>query len=158
MEELVHSLTTKSSAVTTIRDLGSWYWFLTLGSLGVGLFSWPMGLYQPMASCAVQIGHEVSFTRDLTALPGQVRVSYLAILMAGLWGPLYWIPWMLLAATSARVLAGCCRLGRMLSLALWNRWQPMSFALIRRTFLSLEAAVTPCGEVFRRRSLERVQG
>lgn len=91
--------------MTTIHDLAWGYWFLTVGFLGAGLFGWPAGIYLAMLLCAIQIGHMVWLTRDLTAFPVQV-----------------------------------------------------SFPLVRRTFLSLQAAVPPCGEVFRRTSLERVQG
>ena len=141
-----------------IRDLSWWYWFLTVGLLGAGLLGWPTGIFLAMLMCAVQIAHVLRLTRDLTAFPVQVRVAYLAMLIAGLWEPLRWIHWMLLAGMTARVLAGYCLLARMLSLAPWNRWQPLSLALIRRTFLSFQAAVPPCGEVFRRMSLERVHG
>jgi len=144
--------------MATIHDLGWWYWFLTAGLLGVGLFGWPTAIYVAILLCAVQIGHVIWVTRDLTAFPVQVRVAYLAMLIAGLWGPLQWIHWMQLAGTTARVLVGYCLLARTLSLAPWNRWQPVSLALIRRTFLSLQAAVPPCGDVLRRMSLERVQG
>jgi hypothetical protein len=143
--------------MTTIPDFAWWYWFLIVGLLGAGLFGWPAGTFLAMALCVVQIGHVVWLTQDLTALPVQVRVAYLAMLIAGLWGPLQWIHWTQLAATTARVLFGYCLLGRTLSLAPWNRWQPLSLALIRRTFLSLQAAVPSCGDVFRRMSLERVQ-
>jgi hypothetical protein len=144
--------------MTTIHDLAWWYWFLTAGLLGAGLFGWPAGIYLAIALCVVLIGNVVWLTRDLTAFPAQVRIAYFALLVTGLWGPLHWIHWMQLAGTTARVLVGYCLLARTLSLAPWNRWQPLSFALIRRTFLSLQAAVPPCGEVFRRMSLERVQG
>lgn len=144
--------------MTKIHDLGWWYWFLTVGLLGAGLFGWPAGIYLAILLCAVQIGHVVRLTQDLTAFPVQVRLAYLAMLIAGLWGPLQWIHWMQLAGTTARVLVGYCLLARTLSLAPWNCLQPVSFALIRRTFLSLQTAVPPCGEVFRRMSLERVQG
>ena len=144
--------------MTTIQDLSWWYWFLTMGFFGDGLYGWPGGIFLALALCAVQIGHVVWLTRDLTAFLLQVRVAYLAMLMAGLWGPLHWIHWMQLAGTTARVLIGYCLLAHTLSLAPWNRWQPLSWALIRRTFLSLQAAVPPCGDVFRRMLLERVQG
>jgi hypothetical protein len=141
-----------------ILDLGWWYWFLTVGLLGAGLFGWPAGIYVAILLCAVQIVHVIWLTRAVTAFPVQVRVAYLAMLISGLWGPLQWIHWMQLAGTTARVLVGYCLLARTLSLAPWNRWQPVSFALIRRTFLSLQAAVPSCGDMFRRMSLERVQG
>jgi hypothetical protein len=144
--------------MTTIHDLGWWYWFLTVGLLGAALFGWPAGIFLAMALCVVQIGHVVWLTRDLTAFPLQVRAAYLAMLIVGLWGPLQWVHWMLLAGTTARVLVGYCLLARTLSLAPWNRRQPLSFELVRRTYFSLRAAVRPCSEVFGRMSLERVQG
>jgi hypothetical protein len=142
----------------TIHDLAWWYWFLTVGLLGAGLLGWPAGIFLAMMLCSVQIVHVIWLTRDLTTFPTQVRIAYLAMLIAGLWGPLQWIHWMQLAGTTARVLIGYCLLARTLSLAPWNRWQPLSFPLVRQTFLSLQTAVPPCGEAFRRMSLERVQG
>jgi hypothetical protein len=144
--------------MTTIHDLSWWYWFLAVGLLGAGLLGWPAGIFLAMAVGAVQIVHVIWLTRDHTALPVQVRIVYLAMLIAGLWGPLQWIHWMLLAGITVRVLFSYCLLGRILSLVPWNRRQPLSFELVRRTFLSPQAAVPPCGEVFRRMSLERVQG
>lgn len=144
--------------MTTIHDLSWWYWFLTAGLLGAGLFGWPSGVFLAMVLCAVQIAHVIRLTRDVTAFPVQVRVAYLAMLNAGLWEPIQWIHWIQLAGTTARVLVGYCLLARMLSLAPWNRWQPLTFALIKRTFFSLRTAVPPCGEVFRRMTLEQVQG
>jgi hypothetical protein len=142
----------------SIHDLGWWYWFLTVILLAAGLFGKPEALLLAMALCAVQTIHVTRLTQDITAFPVQVRITYLAMLVAGLWEPLQWIHWIQLVGTTARVLIGYCLLARTLSLAPWNRWQPLSFALIKRTFLTLRAAVPPCGEVFHRMSLERVQG
>lgn len=144
--------------VTTIHDLTWWYWFVTMGFFGAGLFGWPAGIFLAMALCAVQFAHVLWLTQDLTALPVQVRLGYLAILIVGLWGPLQWIHWLLLAGNAVRVLIGYCLLARILSLAPWNLRQSLSLALIRRTFLSLQSTVPPCRQVFRRMSLERVQG
>lgn len=139
-----------------MRDLGWWYWFMTVGFLTAGLMGGSMGLYLAMALCVVQIAHVMRLTRDVAAFPVQVRVTYLVMLIAGLWEPLQWTHWLQLAGTSGRVLIGYCPLARALSLAPWNRWQPLSFALIKRTFFSSQAAVPPCGAVFHRMSLERV--
>lgn len=145
--------------MTTIRDFGWWYWLVTAGLLSTGLLlGRSEGIVMAIALCAVQIIHAAWLTRGLTAFPVQVRIAYLAMLIAGLWGPLQWIHWMQLAGTTARVLIGYCLLARALSLAPWNRWQPLTFALLKRTFLSWQTAVPPCGEVFHRMSLERVQG
>lgn len=144
--------------MATIYDLGWWYWLVLGGLLGTGLLGWPAGIFLAMLLSAVQIVHVQRLTRDHTAFPLQVRIGYLAMLIAGLWGPLQWIHWMLLAGITVRALFDYCLLGRILSLAPWNRRQPLSFPLVRQTFLSPQASVPPCGEVFRRMSLERVQG
>lgn len=143
--------------MNSIHDISWWYWVMTVGLLGAGLFGWPAGIWLAMALCVVQIGHVVRLTRDVTAFPVQVRATYFGLLLAGLWGPLLWIHWIQFAGTSARVLAGYCLLARALSLAPWNRRQPLTSGLLRRTFLALQTAVPPCGEVFRGLSLERVQ-
>ena len=79
------------------------------------------------------------------------------MLIAGLWGPLKWIHWMQLVGTTARVLVGYCLLARTLSLAPWNRRQPLSWTVAARTFLSLQTGVPPCSELFRGRRLDRVR-
>lgn len=144
--------------MVTIRDLGWWYWFLTVGLLGAGLAGWQPGIYLATALCLVQIVHVMMLTRDLTAFPAQVRMAYLAMLLTGLWEPLAWLHRMQLVGTSARVLVGYCFLARVLSLAPWNRRRPLSWDLVSRTFLSGQTVMPPCGEVFQRVWLERVHG
>ena len=142
-----------------MHDLGWWYWVLTVGLLGAGLFGWPAGIVLAMALCAVQIGacavaHAKRHCLPLTGagrLPGDADRRIVGTVAVD---PL--------DATGRNNVPGCwigyCLLARTLSLAPWNRWQPLSLALITQTFLSLQAAVPPCGGVFRRMSLERVQG
>ncbi len=144
--------------MTTVRDIAWWYWLVTAVLLGIGLL-WGQAedIILAIVLCAVQIIHVYWLTRSWTSFPMQVRMAYPALLLAGLWEPLYWIHWIQLIGTSARVLAGYCFLARTLSLAPWNRWQPMSVDLIRKTYFSIQTTVPPCGEVFRRMSLERVQ-
>ena len=140
------------------HDFGWWYWLLTVGLLSLGLLGWPAGIWLAMTLCLIQLAHVVWLTRDITAFPVQVRSAYLGLLFAGLWGPLQWIHWMQFAGTTARILAGYCLLARALSLAPWNRRQPLTSGLLRRTFLSLQTSVPPCGEILRGLSLERVPG
>lgn len=145
--------------MSTVRDLGWWYWLTTVGFLAIGLFTGRVeGIVMAIALCAVQIVHVSWLTRDWTAFPVQVRFAYFMMLLAGLWSPLHWIHWIQLVGTSARVLIGYCLLARTLSLAPWNRWQPLTTALLKRTFLTWHSPIPPCGEVFRRISLEQVQG
>ena len=144
--------------MTRIRDLVWWYWLLTVGFLGAGLFGRPEGIPMAIAVCVAQIVHVTSLTRDWASFPAQVRIAYLAMLIAGLWDPLHLIHWIQFFGTTVRVLVGYCLLARTLSLAPWNRWQPLSWALIRRTFLSWQSSVPSCGDVLQRISLERVPG
>ncbi|MBX3346336.1 MAG: hypothetical protein KF806_13480, partial [Nitrospira sp.] len=58
--------------------------------------------------------------------------------------------------TTARVLVGYCLLARTLSLAPWNRRQPLTWSMLRRTFFSPQTAAPPCGAIFDRLSMERV--
>lgn len=144
--------------MTTSRDLGWWYWFMTVGLLGAGLLGWTAGLYLAMLVCAVHIIHVSWLTRNVTSFPMQVRFAYLGLLLAGLWEPLPWIHWVQLIGTSARVVVGYCFLARVLSLASWNRRPPLSWELVARTLFSRQTVIPPCGEVFQRWWLERVLG
>lgn len=135
-----------------------WYWFMTVGLLSIGLLGWTTGVYLAMLLCGVQIAHVIWLTRDVTSFPVQVRLDYVGLLCAGLWGPLQWIHWVQLVGTTARVVVEFCCLARVLSLASWNSRQSLSFDFIERTFLSRQTVMPPCGEVFQRLWLERVHG
>lgn len=143
--------------MTTTRDLSWRYWAVTVVLLATGLSGHSVGIWSAILLCGFQIAHVFSFTHDFTAFPVQVRMVYLAMLIAGLREPLRWVHWALLAGSTVRVLAGHCFLARTLALAPRNRRQPLALALVRRTYLSLQAAAPSCGDVFRRMSLERVQ-
>lgn len=138
--------------MVTARDLGWWYWLMTVGFLTAGLMGWSMAL------CAVQITHVIWLTRDAASFSVQVRVAYLGLLLAGLWPPLWWVHWVQLVGTSARVTVGYCFLARVLSLLSWNRRQPLSWDLLARTFFSGQTTMPSCGTVFQQAWLEWVHG
>jgi hypothetical protein len=137
------------------QDIAWWYWLFTVSLLGAGLFGWLWGLFFAIALCLVQIGHVFWITRNVAAFAMQVRLVYLTMLLAGLCGPLKWLHWVQLVGTTARVVFGYCFLARTLSLAPWNRRQPLTWEVIRGTYLTLVSAIPPCGAGFRRMSLER---
>ncbi|MEX5217313.1 MAG: hypothetical protein NW701_05755 [Nitrospira sp.] len=139
---------------TTTNDLAWWYWMLTVGLLSVGVTGWPWGVPLAMGLCAIQILHFRTRTGSLTSFPVQVRMTYMLLLALGLWPPLQWIHFVQVIGTSARVLVGYCLLARALSLAPWNRVEPLSAALVRNTFLSMQPAIAPCGSVLRRPTFE----
>jgi hypothetical protein len=138
-----------------VRDLAWWYWLFTVSMLAAGLFGWEWGLMMAIVLCLVQIGHVFWITRNVAAFAMQVRLVYLTILIAGLCGPLKWLHWVQLVGTTERVLIGYCFLARTLSLAPWNRCQPLTWEVLRETYLAMASAIPPCGAGFRRLVLER---
>jgi hypothetical protein len=119
------------------RDTGWWYWLMTIPLLMHGLSGRSSGFYSAMALCAIQAAHFWWQERNLTAFPVQVRIAYLGLLILGLQEPLSWVHWLQLIGTSTRVSVGYCLLARTVSLLPWNRFEPWSIDLLRRTYLSL---------------------
>jgi hypothetical protein len=66
----------------------------------------------------------------------RLRVGYLGLLLFGLWEYGYFMYWIQLAGTTAMVLVDYCPLARFLSLMPWNRKEPFSMELLRRTVMS----------------------
>lgn len=118
------------------RDTGWQYWAVTAALLGVGLFTGLPGVEAAAGLCAIQTLHYAALERRVTAFPVQVRLAYLALLLAGFWSPLAWVHWVQLVGTTARVTVGYCLLARIMSLMPWNRREPLSRALVTRTFVS----------------------
>lgn len=119
------------------RDIGWWYWLMTLPMLTAGLSGWSWGFAAAMVLCVIQVIHFAWRDSSFTAFPVQVRAAYLILLILGQWTPLHWILWVQLVGTSVRVLVGYCLLARTLSLLPWNRFEPWSMALLGRTYFSL---------------------
>jgi hypothetical protein len=120
-----------------LNDIKWWYWLATALLLAAYLLvGRDAAIFAAIALTVVQLVHFAAREGDLAAFPLQVRAAYLALLAAGLYPPLFFIHWIQLFGTWAMVLVGYCPLARMLSLLPWNRRQPLSAALVRRTFLS----------------------
>jgi hypothetical protein len=118
------------------REVSWWYWAVTTALLFFGLAGNPEGYWLAIGLSALQILHFRLREGRFVAFPVQVRLAYTAMLILFLWGPLnvlYWIP---AIGTLVQVLSGYCTLARCLSLLPWNRREPLSAGLLRRTFLS----------------------
>jgi hypothetical protein len=118
------------------RDRGWWYWLVTDLTLVSALLGGPFGFAPVIGLTLVQAGHYLLRERRMNALPVQVRLGYLGLLLLGQWPPLSFIYWIQLAGTTAMVCFDYCPLARCLSLMPWNRRQPLTLSLVRRTFLS----------------------
>lgn len=118
------------------REISWWYWAVTAVLLIAGLSGWTAAFYLVTGLSAIQIVHFRLREGSFSAFPVQVRIAYTALLLIALWEPMHWLFWVPAIGTPAQVLFGYCSLARCLSLLPWNRTEPLSWRLVRRTFLS----------------------
>lgn len=111
------------------------YWLLTAFALLLHLAGGPPGaLAVSIGFVAMHVLHAVWRLRRWRALPVQVRVAYLAMLLAGAWPPLALLHALQLAGLVGLLAADYCLLARMLTLLPWNRPVPLTPALVRWLF------------------------
>lgn len=118
------------------REISWWYWAVTATLLIIGLADRLEAFYLATVLSAIQTAHFRLREGSFIAFPVQVRLAYTAMLALALWEPLNGLFWIPAVGTPLQVLFGYCTLARCLSLLPWNRREPMSRALVRRTFLS----------------------
>ena len=126
------------------RDLAWWFWLAIDALLATSLFVDRRMLAAVIAVAVIQIPIFAQGIRGWSSFPAQVRIAYLALLVIGLWRPLGFIYWIQLVGTTAMVLFGYCFLARCLSLLSWNRTEPLTVALVARTFFTppVDGAIT----------------
>ncbi len=112
------------------------YWQLTVILLAMSLAGWPPGHPLALGLCGVQSIHFAILDRSLTAFPVQVRLAYAGLLALALWEPLRFLLWVQLIGTSAMVVCDYCLLARITALMPWNRSQPFSLQLMKKTIFS----------------------
>lgn len=118
------------------REICWWYWAVTSVLLFAGLAGRFEAFQLAAGLSAFQIIHFRLREGSFSAFPVQVRVAYTAMLLLALWEPMRWLFWVPAIGTPARVLFGYCTLARCMSLLPWNRREPLSWRLVRRTFFS----------------------
>ena len=119
------------------RAISWWYWLVTVGLLTAGVSGWPTGFLLAIGLTVFQLIHFTIRERSITSFPIQVRLGYLLLLLIALPEKLQLIYWIPMIGTWAQVLFGYCTMARMVSLLPWNRKEAFSFALLKRTFLSV---------------------
>jgi hypothetical protein len=118
------------------RELGWWYWLVIACLITAGLAGHPIGFDLAVGTAALQWVHFALRERSATAFPVEVRLWYLLLLLLALPLPLRGICWIPLIGTWVRLASGYCTMARCVSLWPWNRCDPLSLQLLRRTFLS----------------------
>jgi hypothetical protein len=118
------------------RGLKWWYWLAAAQPLGAALLGWTPGMALAFAAVAAQALHYFVRERSVRAFAVQVPVVYLGLLTLGLWQPLSILHALQLIGTWVRLLFDYCPLARTLLLAPWNRSGPLTWALVRRAYLT----------------------
>jgi hypothetical protein len=119
-----------------LTSINWWYWAVTDLLLIVAVLGWQESFAAAIALNLVQALHFWAHEKRLASFPVQVRLSYLALLIAGQVDALYFIYFIQIAGTTAMVLFDYCLLARFLSLIPWNRAESFTLGLLRRTVFS----------------------
>ncbi len=118
------------------RELSWWYWLVTAVLLTAGLLVTPDAFLGAIGLSVWQLIHYRLREGRNSAFPVQVRFWYLMLLLAALPGPMQWLYWVPTIGTWAQLIFGYCTMARLVSLFPWNRSEPLSLSLLRRTFFS----------------------
>jgi hypothetical protein len=119
-----------------VRSLSWWYWLVTVSFLTAGLAGWTQGFLCAIGVTAFQLVHFLIVERRMGSFKVQVRLAYLLLLLLALPPDLNWIYWVPTIGGWALLLFGYCTMARMVSLLPWNRREPLSLPLLKRTFFS----------------------
>lgn len=118
------------------RAVAWWYWLVTAIFLTAGVSGWPTGFLCAIGVTAFQLVHFILREGSLPAFPVQVRIAYLLLLLVAWPQGMRWLYWLPLIGTWAQLIFGYCTMARTVSLLPWNRNEPLSWSLVRRTYLS----------------------
>ncbi len=111
---------------TVLSDLSWWHWAATIPLLALYLSGHGVAIVIAIGLCAIVGMFYLLRLKRLRPFPVQVRASYLLLLVAGLVDGLHWLHEVQLVGTSTMVAMGYCPLARLLSLASWNRSEPLT--------------------------------
>lgn len=118
------------------RAISWWYWLVTVVLLTAGVSGWQSGFVFAIALTMFQLVHFIIREGCISAFPVQVRLGYLLLLLVALPASLQLIYWIPTIGTWAQVLFGYCTMARLVSLLPWNRDEPLTWHLLRRTFFA----------------------
>lgn len=119
-----------------LDDWTWWVWTVTVALLTAGLCGYSFAFVGAMALTAGQGLALAIRERSLGAFSVWLRIVYLLLLLVCYPPFLRWLYVLPAAGTLALIIFGYCLLARVVSLLPWNRREPLSLDLLRRTFLS----------------------
>lgn len=118
------------------KGIGWWYWLATAVLLAAYLAGLSGAREAVVALLVVQVVHFRWRGRSFLAFPVQVRVAYLALLIAGMAPHMVVLHWIQTIGVWAEVLAGYCLLARLLALLPWNRAVPLTLGVVHFVLFS----------------------
>jgi hypothetical protein len=124
------------------------YWTATSALLITGLTGSRWALLAAPLLTTVQCLHLCARGYTIDGLPLQTRLAYLALLVAGLWPPLWFLHVVQCVGVTANVFLDYCLLARLLSLAPWHRREPLRLGTV---WWTLTAPPAPRSVLARRR-------
>ena len=110
-----------------------------LASYSLPASDWPCMPEAFLAAVLLSIAQSVLFfgrERTFKAFAVQLRFANTLLVIICLFPPIRWIYWVPAVGTLALVIYEYCLAARALSLLPWNRAEPITVDLLRRTFLS----------------------
>jgi hypothetical protein len=119
-----------------VRSLSWWYWLVTVAFLTAGVVGWAPGFPCAIGVTLFQVVHFLIVEGRLRSFKVQVRLAYLLLLLIALPPKLNVIYWVPTIGTWALILFGYCTMARTVSLLPWNRREPLSLSLLKRTYFS----------------------
>jgi len=118
------------------QDLAWWCWLVTIPFLTIGILGETNGLLIAATVILLQTGYFLAMENFQLSFPVQVRIGFLIWFSLGLLPNMQWMLWIQLVGTCVSVLFDYCAMARLMTLAPWNRTQPLSARLIVKTFIS----------------------
>lgn len=118
------------------KEASWWYWLVTACLLSAGVMGHPAGFAAAIDLTLFQLCHFIVRRHSVTAFPVQVRFWYLMLLIVAQPEPMRWLYWIPAVGTWAQVLFGYCAMARLVALWPWNRTEPLTLGLLRRTLLA----------------------
>ena len=113
-----------------------WTWLATLLLLVAGVLESPVFLLVAIALSAGQSVYLLQKHKSAAPYAVQIRIALTILLVICFPSPWRWLNWLPTVGIVLRLLFDYCMIARLLSLMPWNRTQPISLALVRRTFLT----------------------
>jgi hypothetical protein len=112
------------------------FWFYTTILLFTGIYFIPLLLWWAVLLSGFQVVFYWQERHSPEDLAVQVRICYLALMVAGFVPGYGWIHTVQLVGTTVMVTFGYCIIARVLALMPWNRQAPLDVATLNRILLS----------------------